>query len=299
MATQSSYDNLLDIYLKQMSKYPLLSKEEEYFLCKEISDLREEIQSLNEKDSERHDYLNKKLNSAKHRMTRSNLRIVISIARKIDNDPSNLPERIGDGNLGLIEAVERFDHRRGCSFSTYATWWIRQFIEQGKSKAGASLSAPHYLKQELGKFHLFVDILKARLGHSPNVSEIAKFLSISSKRVYQLLLVSQQSASIDDPVAVNSVLTYNDILTGDSYYSPSNRYMKSELRDDLLDSFKCLASREVTILEHRFGLNGLLPHTLDELSSIMALTRERVRQLQEKALEKLRKLSHITNSFHS
>mgnify|MGYP000981629441 CR=1 FL=1 len=293
----------LALYLKQISRYALLTAEEELSLGARIQNARDALRLLDlEHDGARLDdsdwVLAKRkqeseLLHCKNRMISSNLRLVVSIAKNYQHRGLSLLDIIDEGNIGLIEAVERFDYTRGCRFSTYGTWWIRQAIIKSLADKGRVIRIPIHMLNTIKKCYFVAKQLTQELGRDPNPEELADKLGMEPKRVKEIMKLSQETASLDTTVDEDNVTHLSDLIKDENAAEPFEEVFCMTLQDTLGNVLKNLNEREITIITLRYGLNGEGPLTLEETGKILGITRERVRQIQEKAIQKLKDLQQL------
>jgi len=260
----------IQMYLKEIGKYPLLTAEEEVELAKRI-----------EKDDE----------AAREKLTRSNLRLVVSIAKRYVGRSPNLGllDLIQEGNIGLFKAVEKFDYRRGYKFSTYATWWIRQAITRALADQARTIRIPVHMVETISKFTQVKRRLMQDLGREPMAEEIASEMGISLAKVRHIQKISQETISLEAPVGEDEEdSTLGEFIPDDKGVSPSQDAARRLLRDRLGEILIDLTPREQKILDMRFGLTDGITHTLEEVGREFGVTRERIRQIEAKALDKVR-----------
>jgi RNA polymerase primary sigma factor len=259
----------LNAYLQEINATPLLTADEEVWLAQRIEDGDQ---------------------AAQQQMVEANLRLVVSIAKGFAGRGLPLPDLIQEGNLGLMRAVEKFDHRRGFRFSTYATWWIRQACGRGLSNQGRAIRLPVHVVEKLPPLLRLRDELDSQLGREPTVRELAQAAYLTSAQVQQLLTVAQRPVSLDAPVSEDEVDAFGDLMVDPTAVAPDDATAAAiglaELEDELL---AVLTPREVQVLRLRFGLGDDQPRTLDQVGAVVGLTRERVRQIEQAALSKLRR----------
>jgi len=297
----------LALYLKQISRYPLLSADEEVELGGRIQSSRNAISALlSIKGETSPEYAEVKgqlsakeaeLLAYKHRMISSNLRLVVSIAKNYQHRGLSLLDIIDEGNIGLIEAVERFDYTRGCRFSTYGTWWIRQAIIKSLADKGRVIRIPIHMLNTIKKCYFVAKQLTQDLGRDPHADELADKLGMDSRKVKEIMKLSQETASLDTTVDEDNVTHLSDLIKDENAVEPFEEVFCMTMQDTLDDVLKSLNQREITIITLRFGLNGEGPLTLEETGKLLGITRERVRQIQEKAIQKLKDLRRL-DEYH-
>ena len=283
----------LALYLKQISRYVLLTAEEELQIGEKIQKLRA-LANDSSFDEASRDASRLKLVEVKNRMITSNLRLVVSIAKNYQHRGLGLLDLIDEGNIGLIEAVERFDYTRGCRFSTYGTWWIRQAIIKSLADKGRVIRIPIHMLNTIKKCYFVAKQLTQDLGRDPRPEELADKLGMDAKKVKEIMKLSQETASLDTTVDEDNVTHLSDLIKDDSIVEPFEEVFSMTLQDTLAGVLKNLSQREITIIQLRFGLNGEGPRTLEETGKLLGITRERVRQIQEKAIQKLKELQELS-----
>ncbi len=275
--SQEYYGPELDtvqMYLREIGKTPLLTAEEEIELAKRIE----------KGDKE-----------AKNRMIEANLRLVVSIAKKYVGKTQSLTfqDLIQEGNKGLFRAVEKFDWRRGYKFSTYATWWIRQAINRALADQSRTVRLPVHVVETLSKLHKIKRRLTNELGREPLPEEIAAEIGLKPEKVYQLLKVSQGTVSLDTPIGEEKETPLREFVAEDENLSPEVIARREILREKLKKALEELTPREREILSMRFGLEDGVVHTLEEVGKRFGVTRERIRQIASRALEKLKEHEEV------
>lgn len=260
----------LDQYLKEISQYPLIDREEEVRLAKAIRKGEEE---------------------ALDKLVRSNLRFVVSVAKKYQNQGVPLSDLINEGNLGLIRAAHKFDETKGIKFISYAVWWIRQAILQALAEQSRIVRVPLNRAGALHRIGRRSSALIQELGREPTVEEIAEELEISREEVERTLAISQSHLSLDAPVTPGEDNRLLDYLPDQYSPGPEDEAYERALKETVEDSLSTLKEREAKILRLYFGLDDQEPMTLEEIGALLGITRERVRQIKEKALLRLRHAS--------
>ena len=267
-ARRASFDEgSLDQYLREISQYPLITREEEVTLA----------QRIKQNDRE-----------ALDKLVRSNLRFVVSVAKKYQNQGVSLSDLINEGNLGLIRAAHKFDETKGIKFISYAVWWIRQAILQALAEQSRIVRVPLNRAGTLHRIGKRSASLLQELGREPTVEEIAEGMDISEEEVAKTLSISQAHLSLDAPGEDNKLLDY---LSDTTNPGPDDEIFEHALTESIESVLATLKEREARILRLYFGLEGQEPMTLEEIGSQLGITRERVRQLKEKALARLRHVS--------
>jgi len=265
-------DDTVRMYLREIGKYTLLSSEEEVYLAKRIK-----VGDI----------------AAKHRLVNSNLRLVVSIAKKYTGRGMLFLDLVQEGNLGLIRAVEKFDYRKGYKFSTYATWWIRQAITRSIADQARTIRIPVHMVETINRLRKTSRILLQKLGRRPTEREISKKARISIAKVREILKISQVPLSLEMPVGDEDSSRLGDFVEDAAIQAPDEVVLHGLLREDIEDVMSSLTDREKTVLKLRFGLDDGHPRTLEEVGRVFNVTRERIRQIEAKAL---RKLKHPTRS---
>ena len=267
LADSFSTDDPVRMYLKEIGKVPLLSPEEELELATRMSQGDEE---------------------AKRRMTEANLRLVVSIAKRYVGRGMLFLDLIQEGNLGLIKAVEKFDHTKGYKFSTYATWWIRQAITRAIADQARTIRIPVHMVETINKTIRVSRQLLQELGHDPSAEEIARELDMPVEKVRDILKISQEPVSLETPIGEEEDSHLGDFIPDEDASEPSEAASFSLLREQLEEVLDTLAPREKKVLELRFGIVDGRTRTLEEVGKEFNVTRERIRQIEAKALRKLR-----------
>ena len=260
----------LDLYLKEISRYPLITREEEARLARRI------------RDGER---------EALDKLCRSNLRFVVSVAKKYQNQGVALSDLINEGNLGLIRAAHKFDETKGIKFISYAVWWIRQAILQALAEQSRIVRVPLNRAGTLHRIGRRSNALLQELGREPSAEEIANGMDISIDEVRKTISISQAHLSLDAPMTPGEDNKLLDYLPDEYNPSPSDNAFDTALKEAIQDSLDSLKPREAKILRLYYGLDSHEAMTLEEIGSVLGITRERVRQIKEKALNRLRHVS--------
>ncbi|TVR70189.1 MAG: sigma-70 family RNA polymerase sigma factor [Spirochaetaceae bacterium] len=281
----------LAFYLKQISSYSLLTVKQEQAIGKKIQEIRATLRVLREDESVPRSVVlrqEEELRACKSRMINANLRLVVSIAKKYQNRGLSLLDLIDEGNIGLIEAVERFDYTKGCRFSTYGTWWIRQAIIKSLADKGRVIRIPVHMLNTIKKCFFVAKHLTQELGRDPASDEVSRYMNVSPGRVQEINRLSQDTTSLDVTLDDDSYTRLADLIEDEQQIQPFDLAFHLTLQDTLEEVLAELNEREMRIIKLRFGLGGEGPYTLEETGRFLGITRERVRQIQEKAIEKLR-----------
>ena len=265
-----SSDDPVKIYLKEIGKVPLLEPEEEVELAKRMQEGDEE---------------------AKKRLSESNLRLVVSIAKKYSGrNGLSFLDLIQEGNLGLLKAVEKFDYTKGYRFSTYATWWVRQHITRAIADQARTIRVPVHMTETINKLVRATKNLTQTLGREPTIEELAKEMGITEEKVTEIKRIQMEPLSLEGPMgnddSENSRL--GDIIEDDTTISPFEATSRSLLREQLIAVIDTLTPREQKVVRMRYGLDDGFPKTLEQVGQEFNVTRERIRQIEAKALRKLR-----------
>ena len=260
-------DDPVRVYLKEIGRVPLLTSEEEIELAIRISD-----------DDKK----------AKQRLAEANLRLVVSIAKRYVGRGMQFLDLIQEGNLGLIKAVEKFDYTKGFKFSTYATWWIRQAITRAIADQARTIRIPVHMVETINKVKKTSTQLLHKNGHDPSAEEIAEELDMSPDKVREILRLAQEPVSLETPIGEEEDSHLGDFIPDDEALSPADAASISVLKEQLAEVLQTLTPRESKVLKLRFGLEDGHPRTLEEVGKEFNVTRERIRQIEAKALRKLR-----------
>ena len=262
-----SIEDPVRMYLKEIGKVPLLSAEEEIELAKRMEQGDE---------------------NAKKRLAEANLRLVVSIAKRYVGRGMLFLDLIQEGNLGLIKAVEKFDYRKGYKFSTYATWWIRQAITRAIADQARTIRIPVHMVETINKLIRVSRQLLQELGREPTPEEIAEEMHMSVERVREILKISQEPVSLETPIGEEEDSHLGDFIQDDNVPVPADAAAFTMLKEQLEDVLSTLTDREQKVLRLRFGLDDGRARTLEEVGKEFNVTRERIRQIEAKALRKLR-----------
>jgi len=289
-------DATLSLYLRQMSRVPLLAKEDEVALAQRIEHGRAAQQSLDAGGlpADKAGALEGKVRdgqSARERLAEANTRLVVSVAKKYRGYGLPFMDLVQAGNVGLLRAIDRFDHRRGFKFSTYATWWIRQAVTRSLNSHKRTIRVPIHRDAWMRKVSKVSDRLEQVLGRRPTVEEIATEMGEAPTKLRTMLRLTRDATSLNRPVGNQhdgDASELGDFIEDTSTPAPTNEAERNMLRDEVTRMVETLPPRDAWVLRRRFGLQGYRRHTLRELGQKLQLSKERVRQIQTRALRKLR-----------
>jgi RNA polymerase primary sigma factor len=257
----------IKMYLKEIGKIPLLSFEEEIELAKRIE--KSDIE-------------------AKKKLIESNLRLVVSIAKKYTGHSLSFLDLVQEGNVGLIRAVEKYDYRRGFRFSTYASWWIRQAVTRALADQSRVIRVPVHMVESINKIQKAERYLYQETGREPSHDDIAKNVNLPIKKVRDYLKVSQEPVSLETPLGADKDNKLGDFVEDKKVSSPEEYVIDEHFKEQLYSILDTLTPREREILRLRFGLDNIKPHTLEDVGKIFNVTRERIRQVEAKAIKRLK-----------
>ena len=257
-------DDPVRMYLKEIGRIKLLTPEEEQEIAKKMAE------------------------GARKRMSEANLRLVVSIAKRYVGRGMQLLDLIQEGNLGLMKAVEKFDYTKGYKFSTYATWWIRQSITRAIADQARTIRIPVHMVETINRVLRTSHSMVQKLGREPTTKEIADELHIEESKVEEVLKIAQEPVSLETPIGEEEDSHLGDFIQDDEASQPSEEASYTLLREQLEEVLSTLTPREEQVLRMRFGLTDGKPHTLEEVGKEFDVTRERIRQIESKALRKLR-----------
>ena len=260
-------DDPVRMYLKEIGRVPLLTAAEEV-------DLARRMEAGDE--------------SARHRLEEANLRLVVSIAKRYVGRGMLFLDLIQEGNLGLLKAVEKFDYSKGYKFSTYATWWIRQAITRAIADQARTIRIPVHMVETINKYIRVSRQLLQELGRDPTPEEIAKHMGLSALRVREIMKIAQEPVSLETPIGEEEDSHLGDFIEDEAALDPADAASMMLLKEQIADVLKTLAPREAEVLRLRFGLEDGRSRTLEEVGQSFGVTRERIRQIEAKALRKLR-----------
>ncbi len=258
--------DLVKLYLRDIRKYDILTKEEELELLKQS-------QSGDK--------------TAKQKLVLSNLRLVVNVAKKYLHKGLSFIDLISEGNIGLIHAIDKFDYKKGYRFSTYAVWWIKQAITKAIINKGREIRIPSYKHDMINKINRYIMNYVTDKNNYPTIKQISNETGISEKNIEQVMIEFQDLISLNSTIGDSIFL--EDALSEENQDSMEKEILDQIIKEDILDTLSFLKEREKNILIYRFGLDGNEPKTLEEVGKIFDITRERVRQIEKKALQKLKK----------
>ena len=267
-------DDPVKVHLKEIGRIPLLTTEEEIQLAEKISSGDE---------------------YARDRLIEANLRLVVSIAKHFVGRGMPFLDLIQEGYIGLIKAVEKFDHTKGYKFSTYATWWIRQSISRAIADQARNIRIPVHMVETITKVKKTQNMLLHKNGHEPTIEEVAQELNMTPERVREIVRIAQDPVSLEAPVGEEEDSFLGDFIPDEDAPAPIDSAMQSVFKDELNKALDTLPARERDVLKFRYGVGSDRSHTLEEVGKQFNVTRERIRQIEAKALRKLRQQSRSKN----
>jgi RNA polymerase primary sigma factor len=280
---ESSLDDPVRMYLREIGRVPLLTAEEEVRLAQRME--RGKAERLKPVVNRRYILDGEE---AQRRLTEANLRLVVSVAKKYIGRGMNLLDLIQEGNIGLIRAVEKFDYTKGYKFSTYATWWIRQAITRAIADQARTIRIPVHMVETINRLIRISRRLLQDLGREPTSEEIAAQMEITAEKVREIIKVSQEPVSLETPIGEEDDSHLGDFLEDHTALAPADAASHQLLKEQVEDVLDSLTERERKVLQLRFGLDDGRSRTLEEVGKEFHVTRERIRQIEAKALRKLR-----------
>lgn len=268
-------ENIISIYLKEINNIPLLSRDEEDYYAKHAA----------EGDPE-----------ARKKLIMANLRFVVNVAKRYQNQGLPLQDLISEGNIGLINAIKRYDVSRGYHFISYAVWWIRQSILKAICEKSRMIKLPLNKANELVQIEKVRKELAKRYGHEPDVHEISTYLEMDEAHISKLLNISRELISLETPVYIEKdSLLLREFIESDKYLTPDQEIIEKSLQEEINNVLKTLSTKEAQVIECRFGLNGKKPMSLKQIGELFNLSKERIRQIEKKALKRLKHPSRSEN----
>jgi RNA polymerase primary sigma factor len=271
MSTNANNDRTLALYMREIAKTPLLNREEEVELAERVLD----------GDMEARDH-----------MIKANLRLVVKIAKDYANYGLPLSDLISEGNIGLMTAVDRYDPKKGAKLSSYASWWIKQSVKRALANQGKTIRLPIHAVEKIARVRRITTLMTEALGREPSNEELAEETGIPIKKLSMIRQAAQRPTSLDAPLNEGEQTSFGDVIGDEAALDPLEALTSNNLHDQLDELLELLDEREHHIINSRFGLNGKKPMNLEEVGREFGVTRERIRQLQNKALEKMRYALH-------
>ena len=285
---ESSLDDPVRMYLREIGRVPLLTAEEEVRLAQLMGRGKAERIRAERMKTAPNSRIIAEGEEAQRRLTEANLRLVVSVAKKYIGRGMNLLDLIQEGNIGLIRAVEKFDYTKGFKFSTYATWWIRQAITRAIADQARTIRIPVHMVETINRLIRISRRLLQDLGREPTSEEIAEQMEISAEKVREIIKVSQEPVSLETPIGEEDDSHLGDFLEDHAALAPAEAASHQLLKEQVEDVLDSLTDRERKVLQLRFGLDDGRSRTLEEVGKEFHVTRERIRQIEAKALRKLR-----------
>jgi len=295
--TTEQVGEALPLYLQEIGRVALLTGPQEVELAKAIEAgnlARERLAESEMMDRDELAELNYQIadgEAARRRLAEANLRLVVSVARRYMNRGLALGDLIQEGNIGLLRAVEKFDYRRGFKFSTYATWWIRQAVTRAISDHARTIRIPVHMVETINKVTRTMSQLQQQFSREPTIEEIAEAVELTPDRVREILQMLPQPISLETPVGDDNETSLGDFVEDRNAQGLEDAGARAVLRDQVASVLDSLSPRERRVLDLRYGLENGRQHTLDEIGAELGVTRERIRQIEAKALRKLRQPS--------
>lgn len=288
-------DDIVALYFREMSQVPLLTWDQEVNLAKKLERARQakyELENLRERgNSRKRRDLRQQVQDgvdAREHLIRANTRLVVSVAKKYLNQGLHLLDLVQEGNLGLMKAIEKYDYHKGFRFSTYAHWWIRQTITRSIADQSRTIRLPVHMSDRIRKINKTARQLEQSLGRPPSVTELAEELDMDPERIHWTRKVSRMPVSLETPIGDDEDTEFGMLIEDEKAPHPSQVMYQNMLSDRVNEILSTLSPREARILRLRYGLEQGRPHTLEEVGRKFGLTRERIRQIEVKALRRLR-----------
>jgi RNA polymerase primary sigma factor len=291
----AAIDSPLGIYFRDIARIPLLTAEQEVDLAQKLERgelAKQRLRIEPPEDADEISVLEREIeigNGARTTLMESNLRLVVSVARRYLGRGLPFSDLIQEGSLGLSRAVEKFDYRRGFKFSTYAYWWIRQAVTRAIANQSRTIRVPVHMIDQIGHVYSKYQELQQKLGHDPKVEELAEAMDMTVEKVREAFRASANPISLETPVGSDEENTLGDLLSNQQEEAPADVAERTLLSDYLDDALEELTPRERMVLRMRFGISDQRPRTLGEIGQVIGVSRERVRQLEAEAIAKLRR----------
>ena len=288
LADTFNVDDPVRMYLKEIGKVNLLSADEEIELAKRMGEVPEPYEEGDVEGKRRHDAIVRSVENAKKSMAEANLRLVVSIAKRYVGRGMLFLDLIQEGNLGLIKAVDKFDYEKGYKFSTYATWWIRQAITRAIADQARTIRIPVHMVETINKVMRISRQLLQELGHDPTPEEIAADMNMPVEKIREILKLAQEPVSLETPIGEEEDSHLGDFIPDEDASEPAEAATFTLLKEQLSEVLRTLTPREEKVLRLRFGIEDGRTRTLEEVGKEFNVTRERIRQIEAKALRKLK-----------
>ncbi|HEV7214329.1 MAG TPA: sigma-70 family RNA polymerase sigma factor [Chloroflexota bacterium] len=298
VADEQDLEDLVKLYLREAASVPLLTASEEVTLAMAIEQAKAAEKQMDDPDLATTSQIGlrmalRKGQNARDLLIQSNLRLVVSVAKKYMNRGIALLDLIEEGNIGLMRAVEKFDYHRGFKFSTYATWWIRQGIQRAVADQARTIRLPVYIGEMINKVTRTSNALQQRYGREPTRAEIADYLGLDEGEVQEIMRVSQWPVSLETPLGEEEDVHLGDLIPDQHAVAPADAAHRQILREEMEDLLDQLDQRERRVLELRYGFQDGRERTLEEVGRVFGVTRERIRQIEAQALIRLRESQSV------